>query len=87
MYLDSNDSRKVTRIIYLLQQKEVVDAHIFIEAAISNGASLRCEDIPKKQANTTYIQVEDSNRSIGFGRYFLDHPSSKLKLIEYWHKW
>ena len=79
------DSRKVTKDnLFIATKGTIVDGHIFIEAAISNGASvIVCEDIPKEtNPNTTYIQVEDSNRSIGFlADTFFDHPSSKLKLI------
>jgi len=60
------------------------DGHHYIDKAISKGAKVVvCEDIPEnKNADITYIQVEDSNEALSImARNYYDNPSEKIKLI------
>src|SRR5690554_5818223 len=60
------------------------DGHDYIENAIKNGAiAIVCENIPKKkEADITYIEVEDSRIAQAIlANQFYDYPSNKLKMI------
>jgi len=60
------------------------DGHHYIDNAISNGAkAVICENIPEnKNADVTYIQVEDSNEALSImTKNYYDNPSEKINLI------
>ena len=79
------DSRKVVKDSLFVAQKGIsVDGHLYIDKAISLGATtIICEELPiRLEANITFIQVEDSNKTLAIiASNFYDNPSSKLKLI------
>ena len=79
------DSRKVVKDSLFVAQKGIsVDGHLYIDKAISFGATtIICEELPiHLEANITFIQVEDSNKTLAIiASNFYDNPSSKLKLI------
>jgi UDP-N-acetylmuramoyl-L-alanyl-D-glutamate--2,6-diaminopimelate ligase len=79
------DSRKVVKDSLFVAQKGIsVDGHLYIDKAISLGATtIICEQLPSYlEANITFIQVEDSNKTLAIiASNFYDNPSSKLKLI------
>ena len=79
------DSRKVVKDSLFVAQKGIsVDGHLYIDKAISLGATtIICEELPiHLEANITFIQVEDSNKTLAIiASNFYDNPSSKLKLI------
>jgi len=61
-----------------------VDGHNFIEKAIELGATaILCEHLPEVlHENTTYLQVENSARTMGLiAANFYGNPSKKLKLV------
>ncbi len=79
------DSRKIKKNDVFVAQKGVaVDGHLYVEKAISLGAtSIICEDFPKeKKEGVTYVQVADANAALAImaSNYF-DNPSKKLPLI------
>ncbi|MDC3344968.1 UDP-N-acetylmuramoyl-L-alanyl-D-glutamate--2,6-diaminopimelate ligase [Flavobacteriaceae bacterium] len=79
------DSRKVVKDSLFVAQKGIsVDGHLYIGKAISLGATtIICQELPiHLEANITFIQVEDSNKTLAIiASNFYDNPSSKLKLI------
>lgn len=79
------DSRKVVKdSLFVAQIGNSVDGHLYIDKAISIGATtIICEELPiRLEANITFIQVEDSNKTLAIiASNFYDNPSSKLKLI------
>ena len=79
------DSRKVVKDSLFVAQKGIsVDGHLYIGKAISLGATtIICEELPiRLEANITFIQVEDSSKTLAIiASNFYDNPSSKLKLI------
>ena len=79
------DSRKVVKDSLFVAQKGIsVDGHLYIGKAIRLGATtIICEELPiHLEANITFIQVEDSNKTLAIiASNFYDNPSSKLKLI------
>ena len=79
------DSRKIVKDSLFVAQKGIsVDGHLYIGKAISLGATtIICEELPiHLEANITFIQVEDSNKTLAIiASNFYDNPSSKLKLI------
>jgi len=79
------DSRKVVKdSLFVAQIGNSVDGHLYIDKAISLGATtIICEELPiHLEANITFIQVEDSNKTLAIiASNFYDNPSSKLKLI------
>ena len=79
------DSRKVVKDSLFVAQKGIsVDGHLYIGKAISLGATtIICEELPiHLEANITFIQVEDSSKTLAIiASNFYDNPSSKLKLI------
>ena len=79
------DSRKVVKdSLFVAQKGTSVDGHLYIGKAISLGATtIICEELPiHLEANITFIQVEDSNKTLAIiASNFYDNPSSKLKLI------
>ena len=79
------DSRKVVKDSLFVAQKGIsVDGHLYIDKAICFGATtIICEELPiRLEANITFIQVEDSSKTLAIiASNFYDNPSSKLKLI------
>jgi len=79
------DSRKVVKdSLFIAQKGTSVDGHLYIDKAISLGATtIICEELPiRLEANITFIQVEDSSKTLAIiASNFYDNPSSKLKLI------
>ena len=79
------DSRIVQKNnLFVAQRGLNYDGHEYIEKAIISGANVVvCEAMPNElNQDTTYIQVEDSNRALAImASNFYDNPSSKLKLI------
>ena len=79
------DSRKVVKDSLFVAQKGIsVDGHLYIDKAIRLGATtIICEELPiRLEANITFIQVEDSSKTLAIiASNFYDNPSSKLKLI------
>lgn len=79
------DSRKVKKgFLFIAVKGLTVDGHNYISQAISSGAgSVLCEDFPNELDNTiTYIQTDDSQRSLGIvASNFYKNPSGKLQLI------
>ncbi len=79
------DSRKIENNDVFVAQKGVqVDGHLFIEKAISLGATtVVCEDMPQQKKETiTYIQVDDANTALAImASNFYDNPSSKFSVV------
>ena len=79
------DSRKTTNNDVFVAQKGVVaDGHLFIDKAISLGATVVvCEETPlEKEDKVTYVKVKDSNIALAIlASNFYGNPSAKLKLI------
>ncbi len=79
------DSRKVVKdSLFVAQKGTSVDGHLYIDKAIRFGArTIICEELPiRLEANITFIQVEDSSKTLAIiASNFYDNPSSKLKLI------
>ena len=79
------DSRKVVKdSLFVAQKGTSVDGHLYIDKAIRLGATtIICEELPiRLEANITFIQVEDSYKTLAIiASNFYDNPSSKLKLI------
>lgn len=92
---EGNSNKDITKITYDSRQCTLnsmfiaiigynTDGHDYIENAIKNGAiAIVCENIPKKkEADITYIEVEDSRIAQAFlANRFYDYPSNKLKMI------
>jgi UDP-N-acetylmuramoyl-L-alanyl-D-glutamate--2,6-diaminopimelate ligase len=79
------DSRKVGKDFVFVAQRGVhADGHKFISPAIEKGAGIIvCEEIPsEKNADVTYIKVENSNPVLGkLASAFFNFPSSKMKVV------
>jgi UDP-N-acetylmuramoyl-L-alanyl-D-glutamate--2,6-diaminopimelate ligase len=79
------DSRKIkSNDLFVAQKGLTVDGHLFIEKAISLGATvIVCEENPKEiSENISYIRVKNTNSALAIlaSNYF-NNPSSNLKLI------
>lgn len=60
------------------------DGHNFIDLAIQKGATaIICQELPEeKQANVTYIQVEDTNHALAYiANNYYDSSSKKIQLV------
>ncbi|MDD7913559.1 UDP-N-acetylmuramoyl-L-alanyl-D-glutamate--2,6-diaminopimelate ligase [Polaribacter ponticola] len=79
------DSRKVEDNDVFVAQKGVsVDGHLYIDKAISLGASVViCEDFPiDKKEGVTYVQVADANVALAImASNFYENPSTKFPVI------
>lgn len=79
------DSRKVKENgLYVAVKGIAVNGHDFIDAAISNGATIIvCEFLPEKLVeNITYIKVKNSVETLGYlASNFYGNPSEKLTLV------
>ena len=62
----------------------LVDGHLYIDKAISLGASVViCEDFPvDKKEGITYVQVADANVALAImASNFYENPSTKFPVI------
>ena len=79
------DSREVTEgYLFVAVKGLTTDGHLFIEKAISNGATaILCEELPiDRLENISYVQTENSSKASGIcASNFYGRPSDKLKLI------
>ncbi|ARV06479.1 UDP-N-acetylmuramoyl-L-alanyl-D-glutamate--2,6-diaminopimelate ligase [Polaribacter sp. SA4-10] len=79
------DSRKVeNNDVFIAQKGFSVDGHLYIDKAISLGATaIICEDFPEeKNEGITYIQVADANVALAImASNFYENPSSKIQLV------
>lgn len=79
------DSRKAEKgSVFVAQKGLLIDGHLYIDKAISLGASvIVCEEVPEnKTANITYVFVEDSNNALAIlAANFYENPSLKLTLV------
>ncbi len=79
------DSRKIkSNDLFVAQKGLTVDGHLFIEKAISLGATvIVCEENPKEISEyVSYIRVKDANSALAIlASNYYNNPSSKLKLI------
>ncbi len=79
------DSRKVSNgTCFFALRGTQVDGHLFIEKAITQGASVVvCETLPETlAANTTFVQVEDTTLALAMAsNQFYDCPSEQLQLV------
>lgn len=78
------DSREVSdNDVFVALVGSVTNGHRFIEKAIEKGATtIVCEEKPTLLEGITYIQVEDTHKSLAvMASNFYKNPSSKLKLI------
>lgn len=79
------DSRKVNaNDVFVAIKGNTVDGHNFVDAAISQGATvIVCEEIPEnKIENITYVKVDNSNKALAImASNYYGVPSENLKLI------
>lgn len=79
------DSRKANKnTLYVAIKGSIADGHQYIDAAISNGATvIVCENLPLKlHENLCYIQVKNTSKTLGhLASNFYGNPSEKLRLI------
>lgn len=79
------DSRKIeSNDVFIAQKGVAVDGHLFIDKAISLGATtIVCETLPEvKKEGVTFVQVEDANLALAImAANFYDNPSHKIPLI------
>ncbi|GAB4014802.1 UDP-N-acetylmuramoyl-L-alanyl-D-glutamate--2,6-diaminopimelate ligase [Spirosoma koreense] len=79
------DSRKAgPGSLFIAVRGTVTDGHQFIETAIRQGAvAILCEELPAEiSADTAYVRVQDSARTMGLvAANFYERPAQKLKLI------
>jgi UDP-N-acetylmuramoyl-L-alanyl-D-glutamate--2,6-diaminopimelate ligase len=79
------DSRKVvSKALFVAQKGVSFDGHLFVEKAISSGASVVvCQAMPQKLNDAvTYVEVQNSNVALAkIAANYFDNPSAKLKLI------
>jgi UDP-N-acetylmuramoyl-L-alanyl-D-glutamate--2,6-diaminopimelate ligase len=79
------DSRAVeANGLFIAVKGSLSDGHDYIAKAIENGATaILCENLPENLLeDLTYVQVENSSKSLGFlAANFYDRPSEKLKLL------
>ena len=79
------DSREVEeKGLFVAIKGTLTDGHLYIEKAISLGATvIVCSQIPSAQIPTVcYVQIEDGAVALGkMASNFYDHPSSKFKLV------
>ncbi|RTL55111.1 MAG: UDP-N-acetylmuramoyl-L-alanyl-D-glutamate--2,6-diaminopimelate ligase [Sphingobacteriales bacterium] len=79
------DSRKViSNAVFIAIKGEQADGHLFIEAAIANGAIVIVAEVLPLQfeKDITYIKVNSSHEAVAFMAHnFYDCPSEKLTLV------
>jgi UDP-N-acetylmuramoyl-L-alanyl-D-glutamate--2,6-diaminopimelate ligase len=79
------DSRKINQgSCFIAVKGTAADGHVFIEAAVENGAvAIVCEMLPTViKPGITYIEVDNSAIAAGFiSHNFYGQPSEKIKLV------
>lgn len=79
------DSRKIEQDhLFIAVRGTQADGHNYIDKAIESGATaIVCEEIPEKRnADITYIKVENSEQAVGsIATSFYGDPTSKMKLV------
>lgn len=79
------DSRKIEHDhLFIAVRGTQADGHNYIDKAIESGATaIVCEEIPEKRnADITYIKVENSEQAVGsIATSFYGDPTSKMKLV------
>ena len=79
------DSRKIEQDhLFIAVRGTQADGHNYIDKAIESGATASvCEEIPEKRnADITYIKVENSEQAVGsIATSFYGDPTSKMKLV------
>lgn len=79
------DSRQVSKgAVFIAVRGTVTEGHDYMDIAVESGAiAVVCETLPDEQlANTTYVQVKDSQKALGImASNFFGNPSAKLKLV------
>lgn len=79
------DSRKIEQDhLFIAVRGTQADGHNYIDKAIESGATaIVCEEIPEKRnADITYIKVENSEKAVGsIATSFYGDPTSKMKLV------
>lgn len=79
------DSRKIKQDhLFIAVRGTQADGHNYIDKAIESGATaIVCEEIPEKRnADITYIKVENSEQAVGsIATSFYGDPTSKMKLV------
>lgn len=82
LQIDSRNVKGGTAFIAI--HGATADGHMFIEAAVKNGATVViCETMPAaREENVTYVQVENSAAAAGIMAHnFFGQPSERLKLV------
>ena len=70
--------------VLFVAQRVSSDGHLFIDKAVSLGASvIVCEVLPvEMNPSVHYVRVDNSNNALAvIASNFYDNPSSKLKLV------
>ncbi|WP_420150916.1 UDP-N-acetylmuramoyl-L-alanyl-D-glutamate--2,6-diaminopimelate ligase [Spirosoma sp.] len=79
------DSRKAgPGSLFIAVRGTLTDGHNFIEKAVSQGVTaVLCEELPGENSpDVSYIQVQDSSRTMGLAAAnFFANPSQKLNLV------
>ena len=79
------DSRKVKKgSLFLAERGTQTDGHVFIPAAVKNGAAaVVCETMPEEiDGNTVFVRLESTEAAAGpIATQFYGDPSRKLKLV------
>ena len=79
------DSRKIEQDhLFIAVRGTQADGHNYIDKAIESGATaIVCEETPEKRnADITYIKVENSEQAVGsIATSFYGDPTSKMKLV------
>lgn len=79
------DSRKVKKgSLFIAERGTQTDGHVFIPAAVKNGAAaVVCETMPKEiDGNTVFVRLESTEAAAGpIATQFYGDPSRKLKLV------
>ena len=82
--IEYNSKNINTNSLFVAIKGDNFDGHKFISEAIERGAiAIVCEVLPENiQNNITYIQVNDSRRTLAqLSNAFYDFPSNKLNII------
>ncbi|MCH2197575.1 MAG: UDP-N-acetylmuramoyl-L-alanyl-D-glutamate--2,6-diaminopimelate ligase [Flavobacteriales bacterium] len=79
------DSREVKGgTLFVAVKGTQVDGHKYIESAIKSGAiAIICEELPSdRPEQITFVQVDDSAKSLGFiAANFYDNPSKEVQVV------
>ncbi len=79
------DSRAVAKNgLFVAMKGTQSDGHQYIDQVLAKGVSvIICEEVPdQKDANVTYVQVQDTNEALAvIASNFYNNPSEKLTLV------